>query len=627
MTHVISSVKIQLKHVEKSGDFSRLKQILGRDKRVIKAYIGVIHENEKELVTEGKYKIDSGLLDKLTLTTSIKNSKNSIRDAVKHDFKRKFPRISLNELKECRDVAIAQYLSFLELKNMQKESSLPKTLQGVRQINGRRYSLGKRDLSIMDSMDTNLGISLDGKNRVRHGYISVPIHLNAYAKSRIENGELRTVSLYKKDKNYYTSFAIQKETTNYNPDKSLKKAVLGIDLGINKTATTVLYTEDAILEEKTWLQLEKFNSLKKLESQISSLQRQSKLREINILERIFDYHSMKLSSLRNFKSIRKHCLDIIKQLKFLRKMSKDPSIIKLDKSLNLLYQELNSINTNLSKYESKSISKLQFTIANLSLGLNKLGKTSGIYKKLKKLRNKRSRISLDYDRKLVAELSDYIQDVSIRYNLHVAIGDIKGIRNRGRKGNFKGRKFRKMLNSWSFFRFTEMLKFKMKSFGMERRLLSVRESWTSIMCFKCNTKGIRPKQSYFRCINCRWQGNADINGAINIAKRAIKYFKLTPKNTFGLRGLGRHLPVGRPKAQKLYQKQSVRSPILPRRSVSQQINLNDFFASDLLMEKNTENPTPMKSNRRRSGKKPQNEDLANPTLQVWESGDGRQGLG
>ncbi|MDH5645803.1 MAG: hypothetical protein OEZ01_07335, partial [Candidatus Heimdallarchaeota archaeon] len=69
-----------------------------------------------------------------------------------------------------------------------------------------------------------------------------------------------------------------------------------------------------------------------------------------------------------------------------------------------------------------------------------------------------------------------------------------------------------------------------------------------------------------------------------------------------LAGLGRHLPVGRPKAQKLSQKQSVRSPILPRRNVSQQINLNDFFASDLLMEKNTENPTPMKSNRRRSGK-------------------------
>ncbi|MDH5646992.1 MAG: zinc ribbon domain-containing protein, partial [Candidatus Heimdallarchaeota archaeon] len=581
MPQVISAVKIQLKNIDKSGDFSRLKQILGRDKRVIKAYIGVIHENEQELVTEGKsgkYRIDSGLLDKLTLTTSIKNSMNSIRDAVKHDFKKKFQRISLNEIKECRDVAIGQYLSFLELKKIQKQSSLPKTLQGVRQINGRRYSLGKRKLSIMDSMDTNLGISLDGKNRVTHNSISIPIHLNAYAKNKLENGELRTVSLYKKDNKYYTSFAIQKETTPYQPDKSLKKAVLGIDLGINKTATTVLYTEDAILEERTWRQDEKISSLSKLEDRISNLQRQSKLREINILVRIFDYHSMKLSSLKKFKSIRKYCLDIIKQLKFLRKMSKDPSVvkIKLDKSLNTIYTILNSVNLkNLHKNEIKSLRKLRFTIANLSIMLDKLDKTSGIYKKLKKLKNKRSRISLDYDRKLVAELTNYISELSNKYNLSVAIGDISGIRNRGRKGNFKGRKYRKMLNTWSFFRFTEMLKFKMKAIGMERRLLSVRESWTSIMCFKCNTKGIRPKQSYFRCTNssCKWQGNADVNGAINIAKRAIKYFKLTPKVFFGLRGLGRHLLVGRPKAQKLSQKQSVRSPILPRRNVSQQINL------------------------------------------------------
>jgi len=45
------------------------------------------------------------------------------------------------------------------------------------------------------------------------------------------------------------------------------------------------------------------------------------------------------------------------------------------------------------------------------------------------------------------------------------------------------------------------------------------------------------------------------------------------------------------------------------------------------MENNMENPTPMKSNRRRSGKKPQIEVSANPTLQVWEFGDGRQGKG
>ncbi|MDH5646324.1 MAG: hypothetical protein OEZ01_09970 [Candidatus Heimdallarchaeota archaeon] len=49
--------------------------------------------------------------------------------------------------------------------------------------------------------------------------------------------------------------------------------------------------------------------------------------------------------------------------------------------------------------------------------------------------------------------------------------------------------------------------------------------------------------------------------------------------------------------------------------------------SDLLMLNNTEILTSMKPNGLRSRKKPQNEDPANPTSYVWESGDGRQGLG
>jgi len=71
----------------------------------------------------------------------------------------------------------------------------------------------------------------------------------------------------------------------------------------------------------------------------------------------------------------------------------------------------------------------------------------------------------------------------------------------------------------------------------------------------------------------------------------------------------------------------VKSPILPRRSVCQQENRNDFFVSDLLMENNTEIQSSMKPQGKRSRKKPQNEVLSNPTLHVCESGDGWQGIG
>ncbi|NHI83302.1 MAG: hypothetical protein EAX81_03250 [Candidatus Thorarchaeota archaeon] len=55
------------------------------------------------------------------------------------------------------------------------------------------------------------------------------------------------------------------------------------------------------------------------------------------------------------------------------------------------------------------------------------------------------------------------------------------------------------------------------------------------MYWKCGAKGIRPKQSYFRCLSCGRQTNADRNGAINIAGRLIT---LT-KSLHSVRGLGK----------------------------------------------------------------------------------------
>jgi hypothetical protein len=66
-------------------------------------------------------------------------------------------------------------------------------------------------------------------------------------------------------------------------------------------------------------------------------------------------------------------------------------------------------------------------------------------------------------------------------------------------------------------------------------LLRKCRSNTSIMCWKCGSKGTRPKQNYFTCPSCGHQTNADRNGAINIAGRLIK---LT-KSLHSVRGLGK----------------------------------------------------------------------------------------
>jgi len=70
--------------------------------------------------------------------------------------------------------------------------------------------------------------------------------------------------------------------------------------------------------------------------------------------------------------------------------------------------------------------------------------------------------------------------------------------------------------------------------GKDGRFQAVPETWTSILCWKCGRKGVRPKQSLFVCHTCGFRTNADRNGSLNIARRLIK---LIPSLNEG--GLGR----------------------------------------------------------------------------------------
>ncbi|MHA2169104.1 MAG: zinc ribbon domain-containing protein [Candidatus Kariarchaeaceae archaeon] len=166
--------------------------------------------------------------------------------------------------------------------------------------------------------------------------------------------------------------------------------------------------------------------------------------------------------------------------------------------------------------------------------------------------------------------------------------------------------------------------------GLKNRFEVINESWTSIMCWKCNTKGKRPKQSNFKCVNtnCLWRGNADFNCAVNIAKRIVKKWKLTHKNHIGIRGLGRYLPVV--SVNKTDARKSVRYPPnaqsrkrknrpslklnsgnvskVPqngkKHTSADQLNLHDFFdRNDPLVEKDMEILTPMNSVERGAGQK------------------------
>lgn len=111
------SVKVPIDRDSMTIKFQqRLRQIVGRDTRVIRAFLGIIEQYESKLLTgRKKNRIHDGNLDKLTMTSLKVKAGFGQRPTVPHDIKKRYPRISTNELQECRQTAVALYESYLAL--------------------------------------------------------------------------------------------------------------------------------------------------------------------------------------------------------------------------------------------------------------------------------------------------------------------------------------------------------------------------------------------------------------------------------------------------------------------------------------------------------------------------------
>jgi len=248
----------------------------------------------------------------------------------------------------------------------------------------------------------------------------------------MKEGEVKTVRIFK-DSNrkwwviFTVTLAIEKIDSTGRPP-----AVLSIDLGIKKTACSVLLTRKGYRQVRYWKQEDKLKRMKTLDERVASLQ-----------------------------------------------------------------------------YEKEQL---------ITKGEN----PDRVTAQLRDLSGKRERVSREFDKKLIRDISDYINKMTEIYDLYVSIGKLKGIRNAARKGNYRGRRFRGMIHRWAFARIREMLGHKLASLGFDtKRYLAVPEQWTSIMCHKCGHKGQRPRQNLFICTTCGLKTNADLNGALNIGKRLI----------------------------------------------------------------------------------------------------------
>jgi transposase len=277
---VIISVKVPIKwDVMTKRTRQRLRQIVGRDTRVIRSFLGIIEQYENRfLLGRKRNRIHDGELDKLTLTALKMKAGYSQRPNVPHDMKARFPRISTNELQECRQTAVFMYESYLELRRKKgREASRPCAINGTRRIPrwvfSQRFKLFKHDTSVSNWW-LDLRDSLDSvvQGRKVHDRLLIPLSISPFHLNQMARGTVKALQVFTdRNRKWWVVFSI---SINDVPELSdaLPFAVLGIDLGIEKAVCTTLVTPTKVKETEYFYQHDKAEKIKNLDQRVAALQ-------------------------------------------------------------------------------------------------------------------------------------------------------------------------------------------------------------------------------------------------------------------------------------------------------------------------------------------------------------------
>ena len=259
----------------------RLRQTVGRDTRVIRAFLGIIEQHESKLLAgKRKNKIQDGALDKLTMTAITVKTGYSQRSSVPHDFKVRFPRISQNEMTECRQTAVALYESYLELKRKKgRRASRPTTITCTRRVPrwifSQRFEIIEKK-TIISRWWIDVRDSLDSaqKHRTRHDRLSIPLKISPYHLNQLDKGEIKAIQIFTDNSNkWWVTIAVRVMVGDL-ADNNLPVAILGIDLGIEKAACSTLLTPEKTRETHYFIQKEKVKAIKKYDKLVADLQRE-----------------------------------------------------------------------------------------------------------------------------------------------------------------------------------------------------------------------------------------------------------------------------------------------------------------------------------------------------------------
>ncbi|MBI5145863.1 MAG: IS200/IS605 family element transposase accessory protein TnpB [Thaumarchaeota archaeon] len=102
--------------------------------------------------------------------------------------------------------------------------------------------------------------------------------------------------------------------------------------------------------------------------------------------------------------------------------------------------------------------------------------------------------------------------------------DIKGIRKLYRKGNGQGNRYRKKLNSWSFYELERQVSYKAAWNGIP--FCKIDPRCTSTLCPTCGGRlqGDRQRHRDLWCGNCKRWRDRDVIAAMNVACKGLHRF-------------------------------------------------------------------------------------------------------
>ncbi|MEM4158083.1 MAG: transposase [Candidatus Methanomethylicaceae archaeon] len=139
---------------------------------------------------------------------------------------------------------------------------------------------------------------------------------------------------------------------------------------------------------------------------------------------------------------------------------------------------------------------------------------------------------------ILHRVSKGIVSLALAANSYIVLGDLKGIRKRV---NGRGKRLNRIVSSMPYYRLTKMIEYKAMLVGIP--VITTSEAYTSITCHVCGCEGKRKTQGLFICAHCG-EYSADLNGAINIAKKFERWMGYMP-----IHGAEREPALNQPKLE------------------------------------------------------------------------------